>query len=54
MDMNFLYHRRGEERMRAEAAACDASRAAHLGLSDGYADRIREARAREGHAAERS
>jgi hypothetical protein len=54
MDMNFLYHRRGEERMRAEAAACDASREAHLSLSDGYAARIREARAPEGEAAERS
>jgi hypothetical protein len=52
MDMNFLYHRRGEERMRAAAAACDASRHAHLTLSDGYAERIREARAPE--EAERS
>ena len=54
MDMNFLYHRRGEERMRAEAAACDASRDAHLSLSDGYADRIREACGSEGGELERS
>lgn len=45
MDMNFLYHRRGEERLRAHAAACEPSRQAHLGLSDGYERRIREARA---------
>ncbi|HEX8192192.1 MAG TPA: hypothetical protein VF552_04765 [Allosphingosinicella sp.] len=51
--MNFLYHRRGEERMRAAAAACDASREAHLGLSDVYAERIREARAPYGGEAER-
>jgi hypothetical protein len=52
--MNFLYHRRGEERLRAAAAACDASREAHLELSDGYADRIREARTPDGGSPERS
>ena len=44
MDMNYLYHRRGEERLRAAAANCDASRRAHLGLADGFADRIRALR----------
>jgi hypothetical protein len=44
MDMNTLYHRRGEERLRAAAATCDASRRAHLGLADGYAARIRAMR----------
>lgn len=45
MDLNHLHHREGEERLRAEAAACDQSRAAHLGLANLYRDRIVRQRA---------
>ena len=40
MDLNSLFHREGVERLRAAAAACVASRNAHLGLADLYRDRI--------------
>ena len=40
MDLNNLFHREGEERMRAAAATCVRSRDAHLGLADLYRDRI--------------
>jgi hypothetical protein len=48
MDMNYLYQRRGEERLRAVAAACEPSRAAHLDLADRYAGLIHDARAERG------
>lgn len=44
MDMNYLYQRRGEEALRAEAAACNPSRAAHAELADRYASLIRHVR----------
>jgi hypothetical protein len=44
MDMNYLYQRRGEEELRAEAAACNPSRAAHAELAGLYASLIRHAR----------
>ena len=40
MDLNNLFHREGVERLRAAAAACAASRNAHLGLADLYRSRI--------------
>ena len=40
MDLNHLHHREGEERMRADRAACPKSRAAHLDLANLYRDRI--------------
>jgi hypothetical protein len=36
MDFNYLYYRQQVERMRADAAASDSARRAHLGLADGY------------------
>lgn len=36
MDLNYLLHREQVERMRADEAGCDESRAAHLGLAQGY------------------
>ena len=33
MDLNYLYHRQQEELMRADAAACSASRSAHSNLA---------------------
>jgi len=44
MDLNYIYHRRGVERLRAETAACERSRAAHGELSERYRALIREAR----------
>jgi len=44
MDVNYLYQRRGEEELRAEAAACNPSRAAHAELADLYASLIRQTR----------
>jgi hypothetical protein len=46
MNMNDLYQRRGEERLRALAAASLPARAAHLELSELYARRIRQSRGR--------
>ncbi len=40
MDFNYLYHREQVSMMRAEAAACDKSRAAHSALADLYGRRI--------------
>ena len=40
LDLNYLYHRRGVSLLRAAAAACSASHAAHLGLAGRYAARI--------------
>lgn len=36
MDFNYLLHREQVERMRADEANCDESRAAHLSLADSY------------------
>jgi hypothetical protein len=44
MDFNYLYHRRGVERLRAETAACAPSRDAHLGLADQFMQLIRRRR----------
>ncbi len=43
MDLNQLFHRLGVSLMLADRAACAASRDAHLGLADGYAERIARA-----------
>lgn len=40
MDLNHMIFREGEERLRAGAAGCDASRAAHAALADLYRDRV--------------
>lgn len=40
MDLNDLFHRHQVSLMMADNAACDASRAAHSGLAEGYASRI--------------
>jgi hypothetical protein len=44
LDLNYLYHRHGVSLLRAGAAACAASRAAHLGLAGRYAARIGQLR----------
>lgn len=41
MDLNYLFHRHQVSLMRADAASCPPSRAAHVGLVRGYAQRIR-------------
>jgi hypothetical protein len=40
MDLNYLYHRRGESLMRAQAAGSEAARVAHRTLAALYAKRI--------------
>lgn len=40
MDLNYLYHRRGQSLLMAAKAACEPSRRAHLGLASGYVSRI--------------
>ncbi|HEX8388796.1 MAG TPA: hypothetical protein VF636_07245 [Sphingomonas sp.] len=40
MDLNYLLHRHQVSLMRADRAACDASRDAHHDLATGYASRI--------------
>ena len=45
MDLNYLYHRRGESLMMAALAKCEPSRAAHLALAHGYVAKIVEWRA---------
>lgn len=40
MDLNYLYHRRGKSLLMAAHAACEPSRAAHLGLALGYVAQI--------------
>ena len=40
MDLNYLYHRRGQSLMMAAHAACEPSRDAHLALARGYIVRI--------------
>jgi hypothetical protein len=44
MDFNYLYFRRGVEKLRADSAACPPSRAAHAELADRYGDMIEGAR----------
>ena len=44
MDLNYLYHRRGQSLMMAASAACEPSRTAHLNLALGYVARINELR----------
>ncbi len=44
MDLNILYQRRGEERLRAEVAACAPARAAHMELADRFGSLIRRTR----------
>jgi hypothetical protein len=46
MDLNYLDHRRGISLFMSQNAACEQSRAAHLGLVSGYAARIAEAKRR--------
>jgi len=46
VDLNYLYHRRGISLFMSQNAACERSRAAHLGLVGGYAARIAEAKRR--------
>lgn len=46
MDLNYLYHRHQLSLMRADAAACASSRAAHHELARGYARRIQAERDR--------
>ncbi|MDF7775985.1 hypothetical protein P1X14_12070 [Sphingomonas sp. AOB5] len=41
MDLNYLFHRQQVSLMRADAATCTSSRFSHLGMAQGYADRIR-------------
>lgn len=45
-DLNYLVHRRKEERNRAEAAACLKAREAHEMLAEFYENRIRDLTAR--------
>ncbi len=40
MDLNYLYERRGRSLLMAANAACERSRAAHLGLASAYFERI--------------
>lgn len=40
MDLNYLIHREGEERLRAAHAACEKSRESHLAMADMFRDRI--------------
>lgn len=42
MDLNYLYHRQEVSRMRADLAACDASRDAHATLAKLYGDQIQQ------------
>ncbi|HJT41564.1 MAG TPA: hypothetical protein VJ762_14640 [Sphingobium sp.] len=43
-DLNFLLQREQEELLRSQSAPCAAARAAHHGLAQGYARRIRDHR----------
>ena len=44
MDLNYLYHRHQVSLFKADNAACDESRRAHLGLVAAYAARIEKAK----------
>ncbi len=48
MDFNYLYHRQQVSLMRADAAACGASRTAHAGLARLYERLIERGRAERG------
>ena len=41
MDLNYLLRRQQEERIRADTATCDQSRAAHEGLAVQFEEQIR-------------
>lgn len=51
MDLNYLYHRRGESLFMAQRASCEEARTAHLALARTYAVRIAEARREQRTAA---
>jgi hypothetical protein len=40
MDLNYFYQQRGESLLRAEAAAGQAARMAHVARAQAYADKI--------------
>ena len=40
MDLNYLIHREGVERLRAQNAASRGAQVAHLGMADMFRDRI--------------
>lgn len=44
MDLNYLLRREGEERLRADKAACDAARDAHLAIAGIFGKRIESVR----------
>lgn len=46
MDINYLYYRQQVSMMRADGAACGASRKAHLGLASLYLETIARQRGR--------
>jgi hypothetical protein len=46
MDINYLYFRQQVSMMRADGAACGASRKAHLGLASLYLETIAKQRLR--------
>ena len=51
MDLNYLYHRRQVEQVRADRATCAASEKAHRGMAERYGQLIEEVRAqRQGDA----
>lgn len=52
MDLNYLYKRRGVSLVMAAMASCEKSRAAHLGLAQGYVERIAELRLSKAAAVE--
>jgi hypothetical protein len=49
MDLNYMIHREGEERLRAVHAACGQARDAHLAIAGIFRDRI-DFRRRSVHA----
>jgi len=44
MDLDYLLRREGEERLRADKAACDAASEAHLAIAGIFGKRIEERR----------
>jgi hypothetical protein len=48
LDLNYLLSRHQISVMRMHATQCRSARAAHQGLADGYAHRIRALQARSG------
>lgn len=52
MDINYLYHRRGVEGLRAESASCTPSRDAHLGLAEQFLQLIRRRRSERNRRAD--